>query len=1040
VAELWSVVIACLIGFLGLAVPQRERNPMAAGLGVLYLAVAGIDLLHTLAFKGMGVFPGFSANPSTQFWILGRALETAGLSITVLFHRKKSFFPAFTCGVALSSLAGLALVFSGRFPDCYLPGTGLTPFKIATEWVLAAALLFSAALVLRSEEPSTRPYRAALAFSLLLTAASEMAFTLYTDVYGVMNMTGHLFKVASFYVLLVGVVFRSLKDPLYTIYLPILQAQEAFLKELMGPSFVLDPEGRLVVSNRGVAPGATLEETLPQEACERVNGWIQTVKATGKTIRDSLCIRGRVLDLSVQALRDAEGAFAGAAFISLDRTEEQRLADSLQQSENRYIRLFNRMQEGLALHEMIFDATGKPADYRFLEVNPAFARYAGLPSRDIVGKTVRQIFPRVEPLLLERFGEVVLEGKAVSFSGFSRDLGRWFEGTAYPMGGNRFAVCLNDRTAEKEAQRLLAEKENLYRALVEDMPALVCRFDENAVLSYVNEAYCRFFGKTPEELVGKSFFDLLPEEARQAAKQQFLSLTPESPSVTYEHEVILPDGTIGWQRWTDRALFDKEGRRIGFQSIGYDLTGERLKQNQIRLLSSIVESSLNEIYVLDPSTFRFEYANRGALAALGLTAEELIALTPMDIAPTLSRQWLAGKTAPLLSGTQDGTSFTTRHRRKDGAEYPVWIRLQTVGEGPDLRLVAIGLDMTERNRTLQALRGKTAELGQLFQNAPLGLFLCDRQGRVRKVNESAQRMFGFTRSEMIGRTIEELLVPEEDVEISRGHWKILFEEKRGFFLEARRRRRDRSPVWVQAMGFPLVQKGAVEGAYLIYQDITPQKEAKSAIEALNRQLENRLSDLNEAWKQTVRVLTRASEARDPYTAGHQRRVAQLARAIAEELGMEPQACSQVELAALVHDIGKIEVPSEILVKPGALSPIEFQLIQTHPEAGWKILKEIVLPWPLAEIVYQHHEALDGSGYPRSLKGEEILVESRIIAVADTVEAMASHRPYRPALGIGRALEEIEGRRGRKMDPLVVDACLRLFREKAFLFAEEENRG
>ena len=121
------------------------------------------------------------------------------------------------------------------------------------------------------------------------------------------------------------------------------------------------------------------------------------------------------------------------------------------------------------------------------------------------------------------------------------------------------------------------------------------------------------------------------------------------------------------------------------------------------------------------------------------------------------------------------------------------------------------------------------------------------------------------------------------------------------------------------------------------------------------------------------------------------------------MGMEPQACSQVEMAALVHDIGKIEVPSEILVKPGTLSRIEFQLIQTHPEAGWKILKEIVLPWPLAEIVYQHHERLDGSGYPRGLKGREILAESRIIAVADTVEAMASHRPYRPALGIDRAL-------------------------------------
>ena len=156
-AELWSVVIACLIGFLGLAVPRRERNPLAAGLGVLYLAVAGIDILHTLAFKGMGIFAGFSANPSTQFWILARTLETSGLLSTVLFHRKKTFFPAFTSGVALSFLAGLALVFSGKFPDCYLPGTGLTPFKIGTEWILCGALLFCAALVLRSKDPASAP-------------------------------------------------------------------------------------------------------------------------------------------------------------------------------------------------------------------------------------------------------------------------------------------------------------------------------------------------------------------------------------------------------------------------------------------------------------------------------------------------------------------------------------------------------------------------------------------------------------------------------------------------------------------------------------------------------------------------------------------------------------------------------------------------------------------------------------------------------------------------------------------------------------------
>ncbi|MCK7476170.1 MAG: HD domain-containing protein [Candidatus Moduliflexus flocculans] len=173
--------------------------------------------------------------------------------------------------------------------------------------------------------------------------------------------------------------------------------------------------------------------------------------------------------------------------------------------------------------------------------------------------------------------------------------------------------------------------------------------------------------------------------------------------------------------------------------------------------------------------------------------------------------------------------------------------------------------------------------------------------------------------------------------------------------------------------------------------------------------------------------------KDPYTAGHQRRAAALAASIAGELGQPDSFVTGVEKAALVHDLGKIEVPAELLSRPGRLSPFEYRLVQVHAEAGYRILSKIQLPRPLAEIVYQHHERLDGTGYPRGLKGPEILPEARIIAVADIVEAVCSHRPYRPARSLGEALAIVDEMKGTALDEEVVNACLRLFAEKRFSF-------
>ena len=175
----------------------------------------------------------------------------------------------------------------------------------------------------------------------------------------------------------------------------------------------------------------------------------------------------------------------------------------------------------------------------------------------------------------------------------------------------------------------------------------------------------------------------------------------------------------------------------------------------------------------------------------------------------------------------------------------------------------------------------------------------------------------------------------------------------------------------------------------------------------------------------------AVETRDPYTAGHQTRSADLSRAIATEMGLSKEKIDGIRMAGSIHDIGKLSIPAEILSRPSKLSELEFSLVKEHAQRGYEILKKVESPWPLAEMVYQHHERMDGSGYPRNLKGEEILMEARILAVADVVEAMASHRPYRPALGMQAALEEIAKNRDTLYDPEVVAACLRLINGKGF---------
>ena len=382
---------------------------------------------------------------------------------------------------------------------------------------------------------------------------------------------------------------------------------------------------------------------------------------------------------------------------------------------------------------------------------------------------------------------------------------------------------------------------------------------------------------------------------------------------------------------------------------------------------------------------------------------------------TLTRQVASGRTV----------SVETERFRKDGTAFPcraigIPIRL----EGGDVHIYALYHDLTE-------IRQREAELrlaNEVVKSSPVILFRWgDEPGSpIDYVSENV-RLWGYEPEELVGgrRLYEDLIHPDDregTLQEVRDFAKVNRDE---FQQEYRVVMKDGTVIWVNDQT-RIVRKS--DGSMACYQGVVLDITEKKHFELL---LEENYRTMRRAWDETIEVLSTTVEMRDPYTAGHQRRVARLAGAIARKLGIPEQSLFAVERASLLHDVGKIEVPAEILSKPGSLSAIEMGIVKQHVEAGWKILKNIALPWPLAEIVYQHHELLDGSGYPRGLKGDEICAEARIITVADIVEAMASHRPFRPSRGLEAALAEIEQQKGSTLDERVVDACLELFRVEGF---------
>lgn len=335
-------------------------------------------------------------------------------------------------------------------------------------------------------------------------------------------------------------------------------------------------------------------------------------------------------------------------------------------------------------------------------------------------------------------------------------------------------------------------------------------------------------------------------------------------------------------------------------------------------------------------------------------------------------------------------------------------------------------EITERKQAEENMKNIKDELQMIMDSVPAIISYKDTESRIIRANKTLADSLKMPVKDIVGKTTDELF-PKEQAEKMR-------KDDREVIVSGKPKRDIIQPYttpdgirWLTTDKIPYKdKKGKVTGVIGLSKDITVQRKAEQKLKTTYRRLKKTMDA-------TIDTMSKIIEAKDPYTADHQHRVCQLAVPLARELGLAEDKVEGIRIASLIHDIGKIGLPTEILSKPTKLNDIEFSLIKGHSQIGYDILKFIDFSYPIEKIVLQHHERINGSGYPNGLRADKILLEARILGVADVVEAMSSHRPYRPALGIDKALEEIIQNKGILYDPEVVDICLKLFKEKEFKF-------
>jgi PAS domain S-box-containing protein/putative nucleotidyltransferase with HDIG domain len=486
---------------------------------------------------------------------------------------------------------------------------------------------------------------------------------------------------------------------------------------------------------------------------------------------------------------------------------------------------------------------------------------------------------------------------------------------------------------------------------------------------------------------------------------------------------------------------------------------------------ALVEQSISGIYVIQDG--RFAYVNRRMAGIFGYAAPgEVVGRRVEELVAPEDRATVAENLAERLAGRVKSLAYSFRGLRQDGRSFDVGVHGTLASYEGRAAIVGTLQDISEKKREedarIERLKRAHCQLDAIGAvSRSEALVAADVRQLAREITEAAAQVAGVERANvwLFNDAETELrcidcyeATPRRHSEgalLTEAEFANEFRALKGArFVDAHEPLTDPrtagyvesylKPLGISAMLDAVIQVSGRHLGLLCLEHVgrphrweqdeiafACQLADKIALAMLLGERRDAQAALRQGLEDTILAIAATAEMRDPYTAGHERRVAELAAAIAREMGLAASAVEGLRFGAIIHDLGKIKIPAEILVKPTRLTPIEYELIKGHALAGYDILKGISFPWPVAQMVRQHHERIDGSGYPDGLKDGAIIAEARILAVADTVEAMSSHRPYRPGLGIDKALAEIERGRGAQYDVQTVDACLRLFRENGY---------
>jgi PAS domain S-box-containing protein/putative nucleotidyltransferase with HDIG domain len=586
----------------------------------------------------------------------------------------------------------------------------------------------------------------------------------------------------------------------------------------------------------------------------------------------------------------------------------------------------------------------------------------------------------------------------------------------------------------------IRDAEERYRSIFDNAQDGIALADvETGALADCNQALCRMVEREKTELVGQAQSILHPpQEEIDGQSPTFKKHQEGDAGLTLEDTLLSKSGAL--TPVEIRAAHITLNGRDYLLGIFRDITERKQAEENRRRMEMSLQSSHNRlkavldsidalVYVTDMNTYEILFINQYGKDVWGNIEGK-----------TCWQTIQAGQTGPCPFCTND--KIVTRDGVPTGIH--IWEFQNSANNNwykcldqaiswIDGRLVRMELayDITEQKLLEETVLRERSLTDRIMKTSPAGITVVDRKGQIVFANKRAEDLFCLTINEIThrGYSASEWHItdfdgnpfPEEQLPFTQviNTGNPVYGVRHAIELSDGRR------MFLLINGAPIFdEQGHVMEVVLTIDDITKDRQAEEKIQQGLKQLEKSLGD-------TIKAMSRVVETRDPYTAGHQDKVARLAAAIAKKMNLSEEQIKGIQTAGFIHDIGKMYIPADILSKPGKLSSIEMQLIRTHPQAGYDIMKDIEFPWPVARIILEHHERMDGSGYPNGVLNNDILPEARIIAVADVVDAMASHRPYRPTLGIDAALGEIEKNKGVLYDSTAVDACLMLFREEGF---------